>query len=86
MKKGRTLVLPHAQQSRLSTVIEAITDEDVSPAIFKGKRLRSDRRIISIPLGRRWRAIFLSTNKGYRFLKALSHERYNKINSNSSLV
>ena len=86
MKKARTLVLPRAQQNRLSTVIEAFTAGDVSPAVFKGKRLHFDRRIVSIPLGRRWRAIFARTNEGYRFLKTLSHERYNKINSNSSLV
>lgn len=86
MKKGRTLVLPHAQKVRLSFVCDAIERGDTSPAVFKGKRLGFDRRIVSIPLGRRWRAIFVWDAGSCWFREVMSHERYNKLNSSSSLV
>ncbi len=72
--------LPPAQAARLRRVRYALEVERRSPVEFRGKRLQVARELVSIPLGRRWRAIFLRTPLGYQFRDCLSHERYNHLN------
>ena len=72
--------LPPSQALRLARVRHALEVERRLPGEFNGKRLQSARRLISIPLGRRWRALFAVTTFGYKFRDCLSHERYNKVN------
>jgi hypothetical protein len=61
-------------------VRRALEIEKRSPCEFRGKRLQAARGIVSVPLGRRWRAIFVITATGYRLRDCLSHESYNKVN------
>jgi hypothetical protein len=44
---------------------------------FKGKRMRFDRDVISVPLGYDWRLIFYPINGRYVCQELLSHEDYN---------
>ncbi len=46
---------------------------------LSGKRLRRDRRTISIPLGRRWRLLAEDGDGQLRVRSVLSHEAYNKL-------
>lgn len=72
--------LPTAHSTRLARVRRALECDGRSPGEFHGKRLQCDRRLISIPLGRRWRALFVQTASGFHFCDCLTHERYNKLN------
>ena len=72
--------LPPSQASRLALVRRAVEVERRPPGEFNGKRLQSARHIFSIPIGRRWRALFADTAFGYKFRDCLTHERYNKAN------
>ena len=72
--------LPPSQAKRLARVRHALEVEGRQAGEFQGKRLHFARYLISIPLGRRWRALFLQTTLGYVFRDCLSHERYNKLN------
>ncbi|WP_425609252.1 hypothetical protein [Thalassobacterium sedimentorum] len=47
---------------------------------FRGKQLRRNSEIISVPLGLHWRAIFLTTENGYRFYDCYTHSSYNNLN------
>jgi hypothetical protein len=76
------VILPLSHARRLADVRRALEIERRSPSEFRGKRLQSARELVSVPLGRRWRAIFLETVNGYKFRDCLSHERYNKANFN----
>ena len=76
----KTISLPAAQAARLARVRHALETECRLPGAFHGKRLQCARHLISIPLGRRWRALFIRTPAGYQFRDCLSHERYNKLN------
>lgn len=79
MNPSKIPPLPRAQTSRLARVRRALEIERCSPSEFRGKRLQVYRDLVSIPLGRRWRAIFLSTPHGYEFRGCLSHESYNHL-------
>jgi hypothetical protein len=46
---------------------------------FKGKRMDSDRTLISIPVGYSHRMLCRDTDKGLCVLSVLSHEDYNKV-------
>lgn len=72
--------LPPAQAARLARVRCALETERLHPGAFHGKRLQCARHLISIPIGRRWRALFAKTATGYHFRDCLSHEKYNKLN------
>ncbi len=76
----KTFNLPPAQALRLQQIRHALEVERHSPGEFHGKRLQCIRSIVSIPLGRRWRALFVETACGYKFRDCLTHERYNKAN------
>lgn len=72
--------LPRSQAKRLARVRHALEVERRLPGEFHGKRLQCNCHLISIPLGRRWRALFVRTAGGYEFRDCLTHERYNKLN------
>ena len=80
MKATTPPSLPPSQVSRLARVRHALEFEGRQPGEFRGKRLHFARYLISIPLVRRWRALFVQTALGYVFRDCLSHERYNKLN------
>ena len=80
MKATTPPSLPPSQLTRLARVRHALEVEGRPPGEFHGKRLQFARYLISIPLGRRWRALFVRTAFGYVFRDCLSHERYNKLN------
>lgn len=44
---------------------------------FKGKRLRYDRSVISVPVNRDFRILYKDTCEGIVPLKVLDHETYN---------
>jgi hypothetical protein len=76
----RAIALTPSQAKRLARVRHALEVGRRSPGKFRGKRLQCARHLISIPLGRRWRALFVQTPLGYTFRDCLTHERYNKLN------
>lgn len=76
----KTASLPPAYANRLAKIRQAIEIERRLPGEFRGKRFRAAPHVVSIPLGRRWRAIFVLTNFGYKFRDCLTHECYNKLN------
>ncbi len=76
----KTAALPSAQTNRLARVRQAIEVERRLPGEFRGKRFWAAPHVVSVPLGRRWRAIFVLTNTGYEFRDCLTHECYNKLN------
>jgi len=79
----KTIPLPPSQAARLARVRRALENDHRAHGEFHGKRLQAARHLISIPLGRRWRALFVQTPSGYHFRDCISHERYNHINPNS---
>jgi len=44
---------------------------------YRGKRMQYDRDIISVPLTRDWRLIFISDGNIYKCSKLMTHEDYN---------
>ena len=76
----RITVLPTAQVTRLARIRQALEVERRLPGEFHGKRFRAAQHLVSVPLGRRWRAIFIRTLAGYEFRDCLTHEHYNKLN------
>lgn len=76
----KAVALPPAQANRLARVRQAIEIERRLPGEFRGKRFHAAPHVVSVPLGRRWRAIFVLTYLGYEFRDCLTHERYNKLN------
>lgn len=45
---------------------------------FQGKRLRHDRRVVSVPIGLRWRLVFRVDEDGRAKLRRVcSHSEYN---------
>ena len=76
----KNVVLPPSQATRLAQIRHALEIDRRPPGEFHGKRLQSARFLISIPLGRRWRALFTETENGYKFRDCFTHERYNKVN------
>ena len=59
---------------------EAITAGEIRYEHVKGRRLLNiDRKIISIPVGLRYRLVYRENAAGkLEFLRCLSHEAYNK--------
>ncbi len=76
----KPIALPSAQVARLAHVRHALEHGHRPHGEFHGKRLRSARHLVAVPLGLRWRALFLRTSAGYEFRDCLTHERYNKLN------
>jgi len=64
----------------LARVRHALEIERRPPGEFQVRRLQVNRELVSVPLGRRWRALFVQTEFGYKFRDCLTHERYNKVN------
>jgi len=76
----KALILPEAQMARLARIRQALERDREQPAKFGGKRFHAAPTVVSLPLGRRWRAIFVRRASGYEFRDCLTHERYNKLN------
>lgn len=74
----KVVCLPPAYAKRLSRIRCALENSGVHHGAFKGKRFRSNRSIISIPLGKRWRAVFEITESGYKYRDSMTHEAYNR--------
>lgn len=69
--------LPRKEQAKAAAILEALgRGEPV--ATYKGKRLRHDRSMVSVPVGRRWRLLLRDTADGLTFVRACSHEEYSK--------
>jgi hypothetical protein len=66
----KTIALPRSQALRLTRVCQALEIERRPSGEFSGKRLQVARHLISIPLGPRWRALFVQTDIGYKFRDA----------------
>lgn len=73
------LQLPKAHRLRLARIIDWIEREHQDYRHFRGKRLQQNPLLVSIPVGRNWRALFAENGKGYRFHGCFSHEQYNKM-------
>lgn len=43
-----------------------------------GKRMKHNRREISVPIGRSWRVILRDTGDGLEAIAVMSHERYSR--------
>lgn len=69
-------MLPPAHRERAREVIRRIAAGE-SHTHFKGKRLEYDRFYISVPLGRRWRVMFMEVDKVPIPWKCMSHSAYN---------
>jgi len=72
--------LPSAYEQKLSRMLTEISSGQKSYRDFGGKKIQSCPSIVSIPLGRRFRALFLRTEEGLEFRECLTHEAYNKMN------
>ncbi len=76
----KTPSLPPAQARKLTFVRAALETKRRFHGEFRGKQFRCAPNMVSVPLGRRWRAIFQRTSAGYHFRGCFTHERYNKLN------
>lgn len=74
--------LPKAHQSRLRHIINCLEKNHCGHRMFRGKRLQQNPLVVSIPVGRNWRALFAKLETGYRFRGCFSHEDYNKLKFN----
>ena len=78
----KTLRLPRAHQAKLSRIIKNLEFGECDYRAFRGKRLQQNPRLVSIGLGKRWRALFIEVENGFRFRGCFSHEQYNKLKFN----
>lgn len=75
----KNVQLPRAHRKRLDKIRQDLEQHGANHRRFRGKQLRRNSNVISIPLGLYWRAIFLTTETGYKFHDCYSHETYNKL-------
>lgn len=75
MKKN---CLSPAYTKRLARIRRALECGGAHHGKFGGKRLSSNRTLVSIPLGQRWRVVFEMTGSGYKYRDSMSHETYNQ--------
>ena len=61
---------------RARKVVERVEDGE-SYMTFHGKRLRANRRRVSIPLGRKWRILADDLGDRLRVRAVMSHQTYN---------
>lgn len=71
--------LPHARMVRRAREILRRIAAGESHLRFHGKRLRHDRRVISVPIGRHYRLIFRDESVGLRPFACVSHSDYNGV-------
>lgn len=71
--------LPSAHQRKLTALIRELEAGKNHRDCGGKKLLPRFPTLISVPLGRRWRALFAETPTGLRFRECLSHESYNKM-------
>ncbi|NVB37461.1 hypothetical protein G6O69_06430 [Pseudenhygromyxa sp. WMMC2535] len=61
---------------RARTILDAVS-KGAPWHQFNGKRLRHDRDVISVPIGRRYRLLFRTDEGSPQPVEVLSHENYN---------
>ncbi|MBU2774188.1 hypothetical protein HMI48_09965 [Acidithiobacillus ferrooxidans] len=67
-----------AMMAKARRIIQAITSGESPYTVFRGKRLTSNRAIISIPLNNDYRILFRELPGGEKEpIKACTHETYN---------
>lgn len=76
---SRPIPLPPAHARKLRLLAHELETLRRPYQSYHGKRLRRFPRLISVPLGNKWRAIFVETAAGLRFCQCLSHQAYNKM-------
>lgn len=69
--------LPKDRQRKARAILDGLARGEPL-ATYRGKRMRHDRTVVSVPLGRRWRIILRDTGDGLEFVAACSHERYSR--------
>lgn len=79
MAKGHGIKrLPRKNQRAKAVRIIAAIEAGEDWQQFHGKRLRYDRELVSIPIGRKWRIIFSTRGEGPPTLVGVySHSEYN---------
>lgn len=65
LREKFNLNLPLYDGEKLVWMPTPARPQGVEREVFRGKRLQGSREVVSIPLGRRWRAIFRYTPIGY---------------------
>lgn len=68
--------LPARVADRARTILAALAAGEAWSK-FKGKRMRHDRKVISVPIGRRYRLLLRIEDGVLQPLSCTSHEQYN---------
>lgn len=71
--------LPSAYRNKLAKISQDLENGLKFYWEYGGKQLHVCPSIISVPLGRRYRALFTQTPHGLRFKTCLTHEKYNNM-------
>jgi hypothetical protein len=74
---------PPAVLQRARQVIERL-EQGVPYWRLRGKRLRCNRELISIPVGRKWRILAIDCSGRIVPAEVLSHARYNDLSTTAS--
>lgn len=74
----RLAALPARVRTRAQSIAEDCLMRRDGYRQYRGKRLRYDRRRISVPVGQRYRLLFLDGPDGLTLVGAMSHEQYTK--------
>lgn len=72
--------LPPVYELKLERIEKELKSGQASPAKYKGRKLKRFPGLVSVPLGRRYRAVFRKATNGYVLVEAMSHEAYNNMN------
>lgn len=75
--------LPREVACRARVAIAAL-EAGVSLKVLRGKRMRFDRTIVRIPVGYRYRLLCRQYEGGFRPLRVVSHEVYNRVARNKA--
>lgn len=70
--------IPLAVLERAHEVVESL-EHGESYMTFRGKRLRRNRKRISIPLGLKWRILADEVDGRMQVRRIMSHQTYNKL-------
>lgn len=69
---------PATYRSKAKRVLRLLSDTPHRYREAGGKRLKHDRKIISVPIGKHYRMLFRELDDGYfDFVKACTHSEYN---------
>jgi hypothetical protein len=75
--------IPSRVGKKANQIASKIVKDGVSPFALGGKRLPSLGGTISVPVMRRYRALFAAIDSAFEYLGCISHERYNKLQPES---